>query len=139
MKRKIYNKLLEWKSTRKGEVALLIEGARRIGKSYMVEEVAKNEYASYILIDFNKVGNNVKRWFIDYMEDLDTFFEHLELHYHVKLIPRQSVIIFDEVQLYPRARAAIKYLVADGRYDYLETGSLISIKSDVKDIVIPSE
>ena len=139
MKRKIYNKLLEWKTARKGEVALLIEGARRIGKSYIVEKFAKNEYTSYILIDFNKVGNNVKRWFTDYMEDLDTFFEHLELHYHVKLIPRQSVIIFDEVQLYPRARAAIKYLVADGRYDYLETGSLISIKSNVKDIVIPSE
>ena len=139
MKRKIYSQLLDWKNNRKGEVALLIEGARRIGKSYIVEEFAKNEYASYILIDFNKAGTKVKRWFVDYMEDLDTFFELLEQHYHVKLVPRQSVIIFDEVQLYPRARAAIKYLVADRRYDYLETGSLISIKSNVKNIVIPSE
>ena len=139
MKRKIYSQLLDWKNNRKGEVALLIEGARRIGKSYIVEEFAKNEYSSYILIDFNKASTKVKRWFVDYMEDLDTFFELLEQHYHVKLVPRQSVIIFDEVQLYPRARAAIKYLVADRRYDYLETGSLISIKSNVKNIVIPSE
>ncbi len=139
MKRKIYNQLLEWKENRKGEVALLIEGARRIGKSYIVEQFARNEYTSYILIDFNKVSNTVKKWFDDYMEDLDTFFELLQQHYHVKLVPRQSVIIFDEVQLCPRARAAIKYLVADGRYDYLETGSLISIKRNVKNIVIPSE
>ena len=138
-KRKIYSQLLDWKNTRKGEVALLIEGARRIGKSYIVEEFAKNEYTSYILIDFNQVSNRVKKWFDDYIEDLDTFFELLEQHYHVKLVPRQSVIIFDEVQLCPRARAAIKYLVADGRYDYLETGSLISIKRNVKNIVIPSE
>ena len=139
MKRKIYNQLLDWKTNRQGEVALLIEGARRIGKSYIVEEFAKNEYESYILIDFNKVEPRVKRWFVDYMEDLDTFFEMLQQHYHVKLIPRQSLIIFDEVQLYPRARAAIKYLVADRRFDYLETGSLISIKKNVKNIVIPSE
>ncbi len=139
MKRKIYNRLLEWKNSRQGEVALLIEGARRIGKSYIVEEFARNEYESYILIDFNKVEPRVKRWFSDYMEDLDTFFEMLQQHYRVKLIPRKSVIIFDEVQLYPRARAAIKYLVADRRYDYLETGSLISIKRNVKNIVIPSE
>ena len=139
MKRKIYNQLLDWKNNRKGEVALLIEGARRIGKSYIVEEFAKNEYSSYILIDFNKASTKVKRWFVDYIEDLDTFFELLEQHYHTRLVPHQSVIIFDEVQLYPRARAAIKYLVADGRYDYLETGSLISIKSNVKNIVIPSE
>ena len=117
----------------------MIEGARRIGKSYIVEEFAKNEYTSYILIDFNQVSNRVKKWFDDYIEDLDIFFELLEQHYHVKLVPRQSVIIFDEVQLCPRARAAIKYLVADGRYDYLETGSLISIKRNVKNIVIPSE
>ena len=97
MKRKIYSQLLDWKNTRKGEVALLIEGARRIGKSYIVEEFAKNEYTSYILIDFNQVSNRVKKWFDDYIEDLDTFFELLEQHYHVKLVPRQSVIIFDEV------------------------------------------
>lgn len=139
MKRKIYSKLLDWKNNRQGEIALLIEGARRIGKSYIVEEFAKNEYESYILIDFNKVEPRVKRWFVDYMEDLDTFFEMLQQHYHVKLILRKSLIIFDEVQLYPRARAAIKYLVADRRFDYLETGSLISIKKNVKNIVIPSE
>ena len=139
MKRKIYNQLLDWKNNRHGEVALLIEGARRIGKSYIVEEFAKNEYTSYILIDFNKVNNSVKRLFDDYMADLDTFFEMLEQYFKVTLVPRQSVIIFDEVQLYPRARAAIKYLVADGRFDYLETGSLVSIKNNVKNIVIPSE
>lgn len=139
MKRKIYNQLLDWKNNRKGEVALLVEGARRIGKSYIVEEFARNEYSSYILIDFNKTSTKVKKWFVDYMEDLDTFFELLEQHYHVKLVPRQSAIIFDEVQLCPRARAAIKYLVADGRFDYLETGSLVSIKNNVKNIVIPSE
>ena len=139
MKRKIYSQLLDWKNNRQGEVALLIEGARRIGKSYIVEEFAKNEYESYIIIDFNKVEPRVKRWFVDYMEDLDTFFEMLQQHYHVKLIPRKSVIIFDEVQLYPRARGSIKYLVADRRFDYIETGSLISIKKNVKNIVIPSE
>ena len=139
MKRKIYNQLLDWKNNRQGDVALLIEGARRIGKSYIVEEFARNEYGSYILIDFNKVGNKVKRLFDEYLDDLDTLFEMLEQYYKVKLIPRQSVIIFDEVQQFPRARAAIKYLVADGRYDYLETGSLISIHKNVKNIVIPSE
>lgn len=139
MKRKIYNQLLNWKNQRNGDVALLIEGARRIGKSYIVEQFAKNEYISYILIDFNKVGNKVKKLFDDYLDDLDTFFELLEQYYKVKLVPRQSLIIFDEVQQYPRARAAIKYLVADGRFDYLETGSLISIHKNVKNIVIPSE
>lgn len=139
MKRKIYNQLLKWKNERNGDVALLIEGARRIGKSYIVEDFAKNEYTSYILIDFNKVGSKIKKLFEDYLDDLDTFFEILEQYYKVKLVPRQSVIIFDEVQQYPKARAAIKYLVADGRYDYLETGSLISIHKNVKNIVIPSE
>ena len=139
MKRKIYDQLLEWKNTRRGDVALLIEGARRIGKSYIVEEFARQEYTSYILIDFNKVGSKVKNLFNEYLDDLDSFFEMLQLYYNVKLIPRQSVIIFDEVQQFPRARAAIKYLVADGRYDYLETGSLISIRKNVKNIVIPSE
>lgn len=139
MKRKIYSQLLEWKQTRNGDVALLIEGARRIGKSYIVEEFARNEYESYVLIDFNKVSSKVKRLFDDYLDDLDTFFEMLEQFYRVKLVPRRSVIIFDEVQQFPRARAAIKYLVADGRYDYLETGSLISIHKNVKNIVIPSE
>jgi len=138
MKRKIYSQLQQWKANN-GKTALLIEGARRIGKSYIAEKFAKNEYASYILIDFNKVGPKVKRWFSEYTDDLDSLFELLEQYYHVKLVPRNSLIIFDEVQLCPRARAAIKYLVADGRYDYLETGSLVSIKKNVKNIVIPSE
>ena len=139
MKRKIYQQLIDWKLVSNGKSALLIEGARRIGKSYIVEEFARNEYNSYILIDFNKVGNKVKRLFDEYLDDLDTFFEMLEQYYQVKLQKRQSVIIFDEVQQFPRARAAIKYLVADGRYDYIETGSLISIHKNVKNIVIPSE
>lgn len=139
MKRKIYNSLMEWKAKDSGQVALLIDGARRVGKSYIAEEFAKNEYKSYILIDFNKVNKDVKRLFDDFLDDLDTFFAYLSVYFNVQLYPRESLIIFDEVQLFPRARAAIKYLVADGRYDYIETGSLISIKANVSDIVIPSE
>lgn len=139
MKRKIYDQLLDWKKNRHGEVALLIEGARRIGKSYIVEEFAKREYQSYLLIDFNKAPQLVKEWFDLYLEDLDTLFLYLTNHYKVKLYPRKSLIIFDEVQLCPRARAAIKFLVADGRYDYIETGSLMSIKKNTQGIVIPSE
>lgn len=139
MKRKIYDQLLDWKKNRHGEVALLIEGARRIGKSYIVEEFAKREYQSYLLIDFNKAPQLVKEWFDLYLEDLDTLFLYLTNHYKVKLYHRKSLIIFDEVQLCPRARAAIKYLVADGRYDYIETGSLMSIKKNTQGIVIPSE
>jgi len=138
MKRRIYGQLQAWKAEG-GKTALLIEGARRIGKSYIAEEFAKNEYASYILIDFNKVGPKVKRWFSEYTDDLDSLFELLEQYFHVKLVRRNSLVVFDEVQLCPRARAAIKFLVADGRYDYLETGSLVSIKKNVKDIVLPSE
>jgi len=139
MKRKIYSKLLEWKNKRHGETAVLIEGARRIGKSYIVEEFARNEYDSYLLIDFNKAENIVSEWFDNYLCDLDTLLTNLQIHYGVRLTPHNSVVIFDEVQLCPRARSAIKYLVADGRFDYIETGSLISIKKNVKDIVIPSE
>ena len=139
MKRKIYNELLEWKNKRKGATAVIIEGARRIGKSYIVEEFARNEYDSYLLIDFNKADKVVWEWFDNYLEDLDTLLMNLQIHYGVRLTPRKSVIIFDEVQLCPRARSAIKYLVADGRFDYIETGSLISIKKNVKDILIPSE
>lgn len=139
MKRKIYSKLLEWKNKRHGETAVLIEGARRIGKSYIVEEFARNEYDSYLLIDFNKAENIVSEWFDNYLSDLDTLLTNLQIHYGVRLTPRNSVVIFDEVQLCPRARSAIKYLVADGRFDYIETGSLISIKKNVEDIVIPSE
>lgn len=139
MKRKIYNELSKWKNESKGETAILIEGARRIGKSYIAEEFARNEYDSYLMIDFNKAKPIVWDWFDNYLDDLDTLLFNLQIEYNVKLIPRRSVVIFDEVQLCPRARTAIKYLVADGRYDYIETGSLISIKKNVKDIVIPSE
>ena len=139
MKRKIYQKFLDWKEKRNGEVALLVEGARRIGKSYIVEEFAKNEYESYILIDFNKAPQMVRDWFDLYMEDLDTLFLYLSQHYKVRLHERKSLIILDEVQLCPRARAAIKFLVADRRYDYIETGSLVSIKKNMQGIVLPSE
>ena len=138
-KRKIYNKLLEWKKESNGDKALLIEGARRIGKSTIAEEFAKNEYKYYILIDFNKATPAVRSAFENYMNDLDTFFMILSTEYKVKLFHRDSIIIFDEVQKYPKAREAVKYLVADGRYDFLETGSLISIKENIKDITLPSE
>ncbi len=139
MKRKIYNELLKWKNESNGKSAILIEGARRIGKSYIVEEFARNEYDSYLIVDFSKAPNVVKGWFDDYLEELDTLLGNLQLRYKKKLTPRRSLIVFDEVQNCPRAREAIKALVADGRYDYIETGSLISIKKNVKDILIPSE
>lgn len=139
MKRKIYQQLVEWKEQRQGEVALLIEGARRIGKSYIVEEFGRNEYDSYLLVDFNKAPQMVHEWFDLYLEDLDTLFLYLSQHYHVKLHERRSLIILDEIQLCKRARAAIKFLVADGRYDYIETGSLVSIKKNTEGIVLPSE
>ena len=138
MKRKIYDELIKWKE-KNGEVALLIDGARRIGKSYIVEKFAQENYESYILIDFNKVGKEIKELFDYYLDDLDKLFMYLTNYYKVDLKVRKSLIIFDEVQLCPRARSAIKYLVADGRYDYIETGSLISIKKNVQDILIPSE
>ena len=139
LKRKIYEKLLEWKNVSNGSSAMLIEGARRTGKSFIAEQFAKGEYDSYILIDFSKAPRQVKEWFDLYMEDLDTLLMNIQLHYKKRLTPRRSVIIFDEVQDCPRARAAIKHLVKDGRFDYLETGSLISIKRNVKNILIPSE
>jgi len=139
MRRKIYSELLDWKNRSKGKTALLVEGARRIGKSYIVNEFGKNEYKSYILVDFNDMDSDLEDIFENYLSRRDDFFSRLSLHYGVKLYHRDSLIIFDEVQQYPRARAAIKYLVADGRYDYLETGSLVSIKKNVKNIVIPSE
>ena len=139
LKRKIYDKLLSLKKTLNGKKAFLIEGARRIGKSTICEEFGKNEYKSYILIDFARCPDEVKDYFLKHMNDLDTFFMLLSTYYGVKLYERESLIIFDEVQMFPKARECIKYLVADGRYDYLETGSLISIKENVRDIVIPSE
>ena len=117
----------------------MLEGARRVGKSYIAEQFAREEYKSYILVDFNRAGKQIASLFDDGLDDLDTLFLKLSNYYGVKLYERESVIVFDEVQLCPRARAAIKYLVADGRYDYIETGSLMSIKKNVKDIVIPSE
>lgn len=137
-KRKIYNKLLEWKQESDGKTALLIEGARRIGKSTVVEEFGKNEYESYILIDFSTASKTVKELFED-LSDLDYLFLQLQLQYKVDLHERKSLIIFDEVQLCPLARQAIKSLVKDHRYDYIETGSLISIRRNVQDILIPSE
>ncbi len=139
LKRKIYDTLSEWKNSSAGKTVLLIDGARRVGKSYIAEEFAKNEYASYILLDFNRAAKSVLDLFDAYLDDLDTFFLFLSQYYGVKLVERKSLIIFDEVQLFPRARAALKYLVADGRYDYIETGSLMSIKKNAKDILIPSE
>lgn len=137
-KRKIYDKLLKWKQESNGESALMVQGARRIGKSTIVEEFAKNEYSSYLIIDFNKASAAVKSLFNDLM-DLDFIFLQLQTIYNVVLENRKSVIIFDEVQKCPNARQAIKYLVQDGRYDYIETGSLISIKQNTKGITIPSE
>ena len=139
MKRKIYDTLVQWKREDAGHTAMLIDGARRVGKSYIAEEFAKAEYRTYILIDFNRVSKEITDLFEHYLNDLDTFFLYLSNYYNVRCYEHNTLIIFDEVQLFPRARAAIKYLVADGRYDYLETGSLMSIKANIKDIVIPSE
>lgn len=137
-RRKIYAELLNWKRESDGKSAVLVEGARRVGKSTIVETFAKNEYASYLLIDFNKASKEIKELFDDLM-DLDYLFLYLQTAYRVTLVRRKSVIIFDEVQQCPKARQAIKYLVADGRYDYIETGSLIGIKKNTEGITIPSE
>lgn len=139
MKRKIYDTLLEWKRTSDGRSAIMIDGARRVGKSFIAEEFARKEYAAYLVIDFAKANRRVKGYFEDYLDDLDTFFMYLSAAFKVTLVPGNSVIILDEVQRFPRAREAVKYLVADGRFHYIETGSLISIKKNVKNIVIPSE
>ena len=138
-KRKIYQDLLKWKNESNGESALLIEGARRIGKSTIVEEFAKNEYESYIIIDFSKADEDFKDYFVKYINNLDTLFMLIQARYKIELKPRKSLVVFDEVQFCTKARQAIKHLVKDGRYDYIETGSLISIHENVKDILIPSE
>ena len=138
LRRKIYQRLLNWKEETNGSKALLIEGARRVGKSTIVEKFAKEQYKSYILIDFNTAPKSVKDNF-ENLNQMDIFFQNLSLEYNVRLYQRESLIIFDEIQKYPKAREAIKYLVADGRYDFLETGSLISIRENVEDITIPSE
>ena len=137
-KRKIYNKILDWKRESNGKTALLLEGPRRVGKSTIVKEFAKNEYESYIIIDFYRASKEIKALFED-LSDLNYIFLQLQLTYHTSLKERKSVIVFDEVQLCPMARQAIKALVEDGRYDYIETGSLISIHKNVKNILIPSE
>ncbi len=137
-RRKLYNDMLRWKNERKGTTALLIKGARRVGKSTLAEEFSKNEYKTYIFIDFANISPKMAALFDD-MSNLNFFFMHLQLETGVTLYERESVIVFDEVQLQPKARQAIKYLVKDGRYDYIETGSLLSIKKNVQGIVIPSE
>ena len=139
MKRKIYNKLLEWKQESNGEYALLIDGARRVGKSYIVRQFAEKEYRSCVILDFNLVSKSIKALFENDLDNLDRFFMYLSNYTGKTLYTRDTLIVFDEVQQYPKARAAIKYLVKDGRYDYIETGSLISIKKNVEGIVIPSE
>ena len=136
--RKIYNQFIKWKQESDGKTALLIEGARRIGKTTVVEEFAKREYKSYILIDFSKASKEVRELFED-VSDLNYIFLRLQLIFNVDLYERNSLIIFDEVQLCPMARQAIKHLVKDHRYDYIETGSLISIQKNIKDILLPSE
>jgi hypothetical protein len=136
--RKIYDRLLKWKKTSNGKTALLIEGPRRVGKSTIVAEFAENEYESFIIVDFYTASPEIKALFDD-LSDLNYIFLQLQLTYQVSLHERKSCIVFDEVQLCPKARQAIKALVKDGRYDYIETGSLISIRKNVKDILIPSE
>lgn len=139
LKRKATEKLVSWKRSSGGRTALLVEGARRIGKSTTVEQFARQEYESYILVDFSKAPKDVLDVFESCKDDLDTFFMLLSAYYRTQLFDRRSLIVFDEVQRYPAAREMVKHLVADGRYDYVETGSLISIRRNVKDIVIPSE
>ena len=139
LKRKIYERFVDWKANWGGKRALLVQGARRIGKSTIVEEFAKNEYETYILINFQSDLGKVEQLFKNDISDLDTFFRNLSLIYGKRLLKRKTLIIFDEVQLFPLARQSIKQLVADGRYDYIETGSLITLKQNVENILIPSE
>ncbi len=139
LRRKAYSDLLKWKEESAGTTALLVNGARRVGKSHLVRKFAENEYRSHIIIDFAKIDEMTLNIFKEHSSDLDDFFQKLMVAKGRKLYPRESVVVFDEVQLYPPARQMIKYLVEDGRYDYIETGSLISIKANVRDIVVPSE
>ncbi len=139
LKRKAYDNLLEWKKTSNGSTAILIDGARRVGKSFLAKQFGANEYESYISIDFSTVSKEIKDIFENNASNLDLLFNKISIYYGVRLIDRKSLIIFDEVQCFPRARGLIKHLVEDGRYDYIETGSLISIKRNIMDIVIPSE
>ena len=138
-KRKIYDKLIEWKNRSHGETALLIEGARRVGKSTVVEEFGRREYKSVALIDFMRPNRKVVSAILDHPDDLNVLFTEISLGYKVELHERNTLIVFDEVQRCPQARELIKALVADGRYDYVETGSLVSIRMNTEDITIPSE
>ena len=138
MKRKIYNHLLNWKK-HNGTSALLINGARRVGKSYIAEELGRNEYRSFIKIDFNDISDDNLNLILDNLHDRDRLFSYLQLIYNTQLFERESLIILDEIQECPKMRAAIKYLVADGRYDYIEIGSLMSIRKNTENIIIPSE
>lgn len=139
LKRKLYKTLLEWKNNDKGTTALLIDGARRIGKSYICEEFGKNEYKSYIFIDFGNISKEIVDVFENESSNLDLFFMKISAFYGIRLYERESLIIFDEIQQFPRARQFIKYLVKDGRYDYIETGSLLSLKRNTENIILPSE
>lgn len=139
LRRKAYDTMLAWKRTSNGKSALLIEGARRVGKSTLARMFAENEYRSHLEIDFSTASDDIKGLFAQYRSDIDTFFMYLQAYTGVSLIRRDAVIVFDEVQRFPLAREFIKQLVADGRYDYIETGSLISIKRNVENIVVPSE
>ena len=138
-KRKIYDEILSWKKNSRGRTALLIEGARRVGKSTITEEFGRNEYRSYLLIDFSMANARLKNIFNNHLTDIDEFFLLLQAQTNTRLYRRDSLVIFDEIQKFPRAREAIKALVADGRYDFIETGSLISIRENVENILIPSE
>ncbi len=139
LKRKAYETLKQWKKESNGSSAMLIDGARRVGKSFLAKEFAENEYKSYIIINFSKISKEIKDIFENDLMDLDLFFNKLSLMFGAELFVRESLFIFDEVQRFPRAREAIKFLVEDGRYDYIETGSLISLKQNMENIVIPSE
>lgn len=139
LKRKLYKRLLQWKNESNGATALMIDGARRVGKSFLCQQFAENEYQSHLIIDFGNIPQEIKDVFLNESSDLDLFFMKLSAYYDISLINRKSLIIFDEVQQFPIARQLIKYLVADGRYDYIETGSLIRLKKNVQDIILPSE
>lgn len=139
MYRRAFEDFLAWKNRSKGTTSLLVSGARRVGKSYLVKEFAKHSYRTHIIIDFNKNDKFIEELFDNYLNDLNIFYFYLSSYFNVELYERKSLIVFDEVQVFPKARAALKYLVEDGRYDFIETGSLMSIKENVKDIVIPSE
>ena len=139
LRRKIYDRLLDWKDNDKGSCALLVAGARRVGKSFIAREFARKEYKSHIFIDFSEASDETKDLFMHETGDLDLFFAKLSALFRTRLFERESLFVFDEVQQFPRARELIKKFVRDGRYDYLETGSLITLRKNVEDIVIPSE